>query len=59
MDIDSKETLHQVLDEMIKRHGGCNRYRKYDDDLYWWGEYKELRITFYPEWFADGKIVIH
>ena len=63
-EINSTETLHQVLDTMIEKHTGepseiglCNSYRKYDD-LYWWGEYKGLRITFYAEWFAGGKIAI-
>ena len=66
MKIDSTETLHKVLDTMIEKHTGkpyeigiCNSYRKYDDDLYWWGDYKGLVVTFYAEWFADGKIAIH
>ena len=65
MNIDSKESLHQVLDEMIERHGKepyeiglCNSYRKYNDDLYWWGVYKGILVTFYAEWFAKGKIAI-
>ena len=66
MKIDSTETLHKVLDAMIEKHTGkpyeiglCMSYRKYDDDLYWWGEYKGLSITFYPEWFAKKQIAIH
>ena len=66
MKIDSKETLHKVLDEKIERLGRepyeiglCMSYRKYDDDLYWWGEYRGFLVTFYAEWFAKGKIAIH
>ena len=65
-EINSTETLHQVLDTMIDAFTGepyeigmCNSYRKYNDDLYWWGEYKGLRVTFYPEWFAKKQIAIH
>ena len=65
MDINSKETLHQALDEMIEKHTGkptdialCEQQRKYDDSLYWWGEYEGLRVVFYPEWFSEGKIKI-
>ena len=39
MDINSKETLHQALDELIEKHTGkptdialCEQYRKYDDN---------------------------
>jgi hypothetical protein len=66
MNINSKESLHQVLDEMMERFkrepyeiGLCMSYRKYDDDMYWFGEYKGLLVTFYAEWFAKGKIAIH
>ena len=66
MKIDSRETLHQVLDEMIERHGKepyeiglCSSYRKYDDDMYWFGEYKGVLVTFYAEWFAKKQIAIH
>jgi hypothetical protein len=66
MDINSKETLHKVLDKMIESHSGipseialCNSYRVYDDNLYWWGEYRDMRVMFYPEWFAKGKIAIN
>ena len=66
MKIDSKESLHKVLDEKIERLGRepyeiglCMSYRKYDDDLYWWGEYKGFLVTFYPEWFAKKQIAIH
>jgi hypothetical protein len=66
MIINSKESLHQVLDDMMESFRGepyeiglCNSYRKYDDDLYWFGEYKGLRITFYSEWFAEKKIAIN
>jgi hypothetical protein len=64
MSINSKETLHKVLDEMIEKHskpyqiGLCESYRKYDDDLYWKGDYKGLLIRFYAEWFAKGKIAV-
>ena len=65
MKIYSKETLHQVLDDMMESFKGepyeiglCMSYRKYDDDLYWFGEYKGLLVTFYPEWFAEKKIAI-
>jgi hypothetical protein len=66
MDINSKETLHKVLDEMIEIHSGipseialCNSYRVHDDNLYWRGEYRDMRVQFYPEWFAKGKIAIN
>ena len=65
MKIYSKETLHQVLDDMMESFKGepyeiglCSSYRKYDDDLYWFGEYNGLLVTFYPEWFAEKKIAI-
>ena len=64
-DIDSKETLHEVLDEMITAYKGkpskigmCESYRQYDDNMYWYGNYKGLTITHYPAFFAEGKIMI-
>jgi len=66
LEINSKETFHKVLDEMMEKLsekpyevGICSSYRKYDDDLYWFGEYKEVRVLFYPEWFAEGKIIMN
>jgi hypothetical protein len=63
--IDSKETLHAVMDKMIQTHKGtpyriamCQSYKQYDIDLYWRGEYKDCFVTYYPEWFAEGKIAI-
>ena len=66
MNINSKETLHNVLDDMIKEYKGeptqigiCSSYREYDDKMYWHGEYKGITISFFQEWFAKGAIAIN
>ena len=63
--IKSKKALHRVLDEMIasfngepKEIGICKSYIQYDSDMYLKMEYKGIELTYYNEWFAQGKIVL-
>ncbi len=65
MEITNKETLHKVLDEMIEQLppkpseiGMCMSYVKLDQQMYLDLEYHGIEITYYSEWFADGKIII-
>ena len=61
----NKETLHKVIDEMIEtlpikpsEIGMCVSYAKLDDELDINGEYKGIPITYYNEWFSQGRIII-
>lgn len=63
--ITSKKALHRVIDEMIaslptqpKEIGICKSYIQYDSDMYLKREYKGIELTYYNEWFAQGKIAI-
>ena len=63
--IQTKKALHRVLDEMIEQLppkpseiGMCNSYIYLDDKMYQEREYKGTPITYYNEWFAQGKIII-
>ena len=65
MEIVNKETLHKVLDEMIEQLppkpseiGMCKSYIQLDEDMYQAREYKGIEITYYNEWFAQGRIII-
>ena len=63
--ITNKETLHKVIDEMIEKLpvkpseiGMCKSYIKLDENMYLNREYKGIEITYYNEWFAQGRIII-
>ena len=63
--ITSKKALHRVIDEMIEQLppkpseiGMCKSYAKLDDKMYLDREYKGIEITYYSEWFAQGRIMI-
>ena len=62
--IKSKKALHRVLDEMIASNqnvreiGLCRSYIQYDSDIYLKMQYKGIELTYYDEWFAQGKIVL-
>jgi len=65
MEITNKETLHKVIDGMIEQLppkpseiGMCNSYAKLDEQMYLDREYKGIEITYYNEWFAQGRIII-
>ena len=60
-----KKALHRVLDEMIhvlpiepSEIGMCKSYIKLDRYMYFAKEYKGIKITYYSEWFAQGRIII-
>jgi len=62
--ITSKKALHRVIDEMLtsieepKEIGLCKSYIQYDEDMYLTREYKGIELTYYNEWFAQGRILI-
>ena len=63
--ITTKKALHRVIDEMIASHKGepieigmCKSYAKLDEEMHLDREYKGIEITYYNEWFAQGKIAI-
>ena len=63
--ITSKKALHRVIDEMIEQLppkpseiGMCSSYIQYDEEMYLTREYKGTPITYYNEWFAQGRILI-
>ena len=63
--ITNKETLHKVIDEMIEKLppkpseiGMCMSHIDLDGDMFIEGEYKGIPITYYNEWFAQGRIII-
>ena len=63
--IQTKKALHRVIDEMIhslpidpSEIGMCNSYIHLDEEMYLEREYKGIRITYFNEWFAQGKIII-
>ena len=63
--ITTKKALHRVIDEMIASHKGepieigmCKSYIKLDEKMYLDREYKGTPITYYNEWFAQGRIII-
>ena len=65
MEIINKETLHKVIDRMIEKLlpkpseiGICNSYAKLDQQMYLDREYKGIEITYYNEWFAQGRIIV-
>lgn len=66
MDINSKETFHKALDALIDNHKVkptticvCESYRQYDEKLFWWGEYRNCFVKYYPVYFAEGKMAIN
>lgn len=63
--ITTKKALHRVIDEMIhslpidpSEIGMCKSYAKLDEEMYLDREYKGIEITYYNEWFANGRIII-
>ena len=62
--IKSKKALHRVLDEMtasnqnVREIGLCRSYIQYDSDIYLKMQYKGIELTYYDQWFAQGKIVL-
>ena len=61
----TKEALHRTLNEMIEtistkpiEIGMCNSYISLDDKMYLDREYKGIPITYYSQWFAQGKIIM-
>ena len=62
--ITSKKVLHRVIDEMLTRIGEpqeigiCESYIQYDEDMYLIRDYKGIELTYYSEWFAQGRIII-
>ncbi len=62
--ITTKKALHRVIDEMIasieepKEIGLCKSYIILDEDMYLTREYKGIELTYYNEWFAQGRIII-
>ena len=62
--IQTKKALHRVIDEMLtsieepQEIGICKSYIQYDEDMYLTREYKGIEVTYYNEWFAQGKIII-
>tara|TARA_R100000935_G_C2759622_1_gene133070 strand:- start:502 stop:699 length:198 start_codon:yes stop_codon:yes gene_type:complete len=62
--ITTKEELHIVIDEMLTRMGEpqeigiCESYIQYDEDMYVTRDYKGIELTYYSEWFAQGRIII-
>ena len=62
--ITTKKALHRVISEMIssteepKGIGLCKSYIKLDENLYLTREYKGIELTYYDEWFAQGRIII-
>jgi len=63
--IQTKKALHRVIDEMItslgqepKEIGICKSYIRLDEEMYLTREYKGIELTYYNEWFAQGKIIV-
>jgi hypothetical protein len=62
--IQTKKALHRVIDEMLtnieepQEIGLCKSYIQYDEDMYLTREYKGIELTYYNEWFAQGRILI-
>lgn len=63
--IQTKKALHRFLDEMImslpvqpKEIGICKSYIELDEEMYLTREYKGIELTYYNEWFAQGKIIV-
>ena len=63
--ITTKKALHRVIDEMIhslpvdpSEIGMCSSYIHLDEEMYLEREYKGIPITYYNEWFAQGKIMV-
>jgi len=63
--IQTKKALHRVLDEMIEQLstkpseiGLCKSYIYLDEQMYLTREYKGIELTYYNEWFAQGRIMI-
>ena len=63
--ITSKKALHRVIDEMIdslpiepSEIGICKSYIQYDEEMYLTREYKGVELTYYNEWFAQGRILL-
>ena len=61
----TKKALHRVIDEMImslpiypSEIGMCSSYIHLDEEMYLEREYKGIPITYYNEWFAQGKIMV-
>ena len=62
--ITTKKALHRVIEEMIARVedpqeiGLCKSYIRLDEKMYLTREYKGIELTYYNEWFAQGRIII-
>ena len=63
--IKTKKALHRVIDEMItslgqepKEIGICKSYIRLDEDMYITREYKGIELTYFNEWFAQGRIIV-
>ena len=63
--IQTKKALHRVIDEMIdslsidpSEIGICKSYIKLDEEMYLTREYKGIEVTYFNEWFAQGKIIV-
>ena len=62
--ITTNKALHRVIDEMMSRVeepkeiGLCKSYIELDEKMYLGREYKGIQITYFNEWFAQGRIII-